>query len=108
MTDVEQHLFNLHVYSGSGYGYFLTRDAVNLRLAGGEDWEPSLKALHKEVAKLQPCSYDSFRKLVKKSSEIAWERNPELLRKYARMDLETAPKPEEFIEILYTYILRNK
>lgn len=108
MTDVEQLLFDLHVCSGSSRGYFLTRDAVNLRLVCGEDWDPSLKALHREVTKLNDCSYDDFRKLVQKTSEIAWEKNAELLKKYAHRDLEQAPAAQDFIEILYTYILRNR
>ena len=93
MADVEQLLFDLHVYSGSGYGYFLTCDAVRLRL---------------EVTKQRACSYEGFVKLIRRISEIAWERNPTLLKTLAHMDLECAPKPQEFIDILYTYILRNK
>ena len=108
MADVEQLLFDLHVYSGSGYGYFLTCDAVRLRLARGEDWEPSLKALQREVTKQRACSYEGFVKLIRRISEIAWERNPTLLKTLAHMDVECAPKPQEFIDILYTYILRDK
>lgn len=82
MADVEQLLFDLHVYSGSGYGYFLTCDAVRLRLARGEDWEPSLKALQREVTKQRACSYEGLFKLIRRISEIAGEK-PTLLKTLA-------------------------
>lgn len=106
--DIEQLLYDLHVFSGNGYGYILTRDAVNLLLICGEDWEPSLKELQGEVAKFHSCTYDTFLHDVKKISDLAWERNPALLIKYAHLELDEAPSVKAFIEILYTYILRNK
>ncbi len=108
MMDVERLLFDLHIYSGSGCGYALTVDAVNLRLVCGEDWTPTLKSLHDEVAKLRDCSYDSFRGNVRRISSLAWERNRKLLEKYAYRELEKPPGVKDFIEILYIYILRNK
>lgn len=105
--DVEQLLFDLHVYSGSGYGYMLTRNAIHLLLVCGEDWEPSLKELQMEVAKLRSCSYDTFLHDVKKIGIIAWTRNKPLLEKYAYRDLEQSPTANTFIDVLYTYILRN-
>lgn len=107
MMDVEQLLFDLHVFSGSGYGYMLIRNAINLRLACGEDWEPSLKELQMEVRKLRACTYDTFLHDVKKISKLAWDRNKKLLEMYAHRELENAPTTKSFIEILYTYILRN-
>ena len=106
--DVEQLLFDLHVYSGDSGGYALTVDAVNLRLKYGEDWPASLVALQKELKKSHDCSYGSFQKKVKRISEIVWERNSSLLKKYAHRDLENAPGAKELIEILYVYILRNE
>ena len=108
MMDVDRMLFELRVYSGDSYGYFLVRDAINLLIARGEDWAPTLKALQEEVQKHQHCSYDSFQKHIEKVSHLAWERNPKLLNTYAHRDLEKAPTANEFIEILYTYILRNE
>ena len=105
--DVEQLLFDLHVFSGSGYGYMLTRDAVNLLLVCGEDWEPSMKELQEEVAKYRDCTYDTFQHDVKKIGVIAWTRNKPLLEQYAYRDLEKAPTPKILIDILYTYILRS-
>ncbi len=108
MIDVERLLFELHVFSGSGPGYMLTRDAVNLRLTYGEEWEPSFMQLQKEVRKYHACTYDSFRKSITKISSLAWMRNRKLFNQYAHRELEKAPSAEEFIEILYTYILRNR
>lgn len=107
MMDVDRMLFDLHVFSGSGSGYMLTRDAINLLIVCGEDWEPTLKELQEEVAKLRSCTYGTFQHNVKKISEIAWERNRALLEVYAHRDLEKAPTAKMFIEILYTYILRS-
>ena len=107
MIDVGQLLYDLNVYSGNGYGYTLTYDAINILILSGEDREPTLNELHSEVRKLQPCSYDSFQKDIAKISQLACERNPKLLEKYAHRELEKAPTTKEFIDILYTYILRN-
>lgn len=104
---VEKLLFDLHVYSGNGIGYMLIFDAVNLLLAVGEDWSPSLLELQIEVAKFQDCTYESFQHDVKKISKLAWRRNRALLTAYAHRELEKAPSAKDFIEILYTYLLRN-
>ncbi len=106
MTDVEELLFDLHVFSGSGYGYVLVRNAVNLLLVCGEDWEPPLKELQEEVAKLRKCTYDTFQHNIRRISKLAWERNPKLLNMYAHRELDKAPSAKEFIEILYVYLLR--
>ncbi len=104
---VEQLLFDLHVYSGNGLGYMLILDAVNLLLACGEDWVPTLLELQMEVAKLQDCTYETFQHDIKKISNLAWERNRTLLAAYAHRELDKAPSAKDFIEILYTYLLRN-
>ena len=107
MMDVERMLFDLHVFSGSGNGYMLTRDAISLLILCGEDWEPSMKTLQVEVAKLRYCTYGTFQHNVKRISEMAWERNRTLLEEYAHRDLEKVPTAKEFIDILYTCILRS-
>lgn len=108
MMDIERLLFDLCVYSADGYGYVLTCDAINLRLVCGEDWEPSLKELQREVGKLRTCTYDTFLHDIKKISKLAWSRNKALLEKYAHRDLEKAPTVKDFLDIFYTYILRTK
>ena len=107
MMDVDQMLFDLRVYSGSCLGYFLTRDAINLLIVCGEDWEPSLKALQEEVAKLRKCTNDTFQQEIKLVSCLAWERNRLLLEKYAYRELEAPPTASEFIDILiYVYFTK--
>ena len=107
MMDVDQLLFDLYVYSGNGYGYVLTCDAIHILIPCGEDRYPTLKELHRKVRQQQPCSYSSFLNDIAKISQLAWKRNPKLLNKYAHRELEKAPTAKEFIDILYTYILRN-
>lgn len=108
MMDVEQLLFDLHVYSGSSYEYFLTRNAVSLLIVCGEDWEPTLKILQREVAKLRECTYDTFLYHRNKASQLAWDRNRPLSETYAHRNLEKVPTVKVFIDILYTYILRSE
>ena len=107
MMDVSRLLFDLYVHSGNGRGYALICDAINILIPYGEDKNQTLKALHQKVRQFQPCSYSSFQKDIAKISKLAWERNPQLLNKYAHRELERAPTAKEFIDILYTYILRN-
>ena len=107
MIDVGQLFYDLNVYSGNRYGYALTYDAVNILILSGEDRELTLEELHSKIRKLQPCSYDGFQKDIAKISQFTWERNSKLLEKYAHSELEKAPTPKEFIDIFYTYILRN-
>lgn len=44
MIDVGQLLYDLNVYSGNGYGYTLTYDAINILILSGEDLELTLAA----------------------------------------------------------------
>ncbi len=108
MIKVERLLHELQVLSCSGYGYVLTCEAVKLRLAYGEDREPSLKDLQQEICKRYPCSYSSFRKAIERISMLAWKQNRQQINQYAHCELEEAPTAKEFIEILYTYFLRNR
>ena len=66
-----------------------------------------LKALYLDVAKLCRCSPGSVEHSLRDAAVQAWERNPSYLLKLAGYPLDSAPTVSEFLEMLYTALLRT-
>ena len=103
---IQELLFRLGVLSKSK-AYQPIVYAIELRLSS-EGWDPSLKKLQQEVAKVHACTYDTFKQNIRHVIDDIWSHNRERLNELAFLELEDKPTVSEFLDILYVYLARNR
>lgn len=73
--------------------------------------EDRLEAVQKEiyepVAEQQCCRWSAIQSAIRRAAKLAWEVNPEAVRKLAGYPLTGCPSAVQFLEMIYNALVRG-
>lgn len=107
ITEIHETLYKLGV-KGTISGFFEATCAVFLVMQRLNRERFSIMSVYRRISELYHVEFDSIDPRIRRLIHRIWKSNPTLLKEMAGRDLEKAPTPREFINILCDYLSKSE
>lgn len=115
MMDVKTESLNLKIddvlrplgITRSFRAYRALRECVVLICEQEDRLEAVQKEIYEPVAETQHCKWPAIQSAVRRASKLAWEVNPDAVRRLAGYPLTGCPSAVQFLEMVYNAVVRG-